>query len=138
MRHFRLRASVLTLIGIDMVSKYLFYNLKYLNETTLIRPTFNTGISRSLPVPFLLIIIISMVGIWGFIWLFVTKKIHRVVTALLIAGTMGNLIDRVLLWGVRDFINLNVFSFPIFNFADIILCFGVWLRMLIVMLEKKK
>jgi signal peptidase II len=138
MRHFKLRGSVLVLIGIDMVSKYFFYNFKYLNDTILIRPVLNKGISRSLPVPFILILLISVLGIWAFIWLFITKKIHRLIAAALISGTTGNLIDRVILWGVRDFININILNFPIFNFADIMLCLGVWTRILVVILEKKK
>jgi lipoprotein signal peptidase len=44
----------------------------------------------------------------------------------------------VILWGVRDFININILNFPIFNFADIMLCLGVWIRILVVILEKKK
>ncbi len=138
MRHFKLRGSVLVLIGIDMVSKYFFYNFKYLNDTTLIRPVLNKGISRSLPVPFILILTISILGIWAFVWLFITKKIHWLIAAVLIAGTTGNFIDRVILWGVRDFININILNFPIFNFADIMLCLGVWIRILVVILEKKK
>lgn len=39
--------------------------------------------------------------------------------ALLLAGTTGNLIDRIRLGAVIDFINLGFF--PVFNFADIFL-----------------
>ena len=138
MKHFNLRISIIILVGIDMLSKYIFYNLKYLNDTLLIRPTFNTGISRSLPLPFILIILISIIGIWAFIRLFIKRKINRFTAALLIAGTAGNLIDRFVWWGVRDFININIFNFPIFNLADIMLCIGALLRIFVVMLEKKK
>ncbi|MEI6672437.1 MAG: hypothetical protein WCL02_03655 [bacterium] len=75
MKYFKYILRIGLAIGLDMVSKYFFYNLKYLSETTLIRPTFNTGISRSLPVPFIIIIVISIIGIYGFVWLFLTKKI---------------------------------------------------------------
>ncbi|MFA6256317.1 MAG: signal peptidase II [Candidatus Absconditabacterales bacterium] len=138
MKHLKLRISVIILVGIDILSKYFFYNLKYLNETSLILPVLNTGISRSLPVPFILMITISVVGIGAFIWLFATKKIGRGITALLIAGTAGNLIDRFIYGGVRDFINIGLFDFPIFNFADIMLSVGVGIRILSIMLEKKK
>jgi signal peptidase II len=56
----------------------------------------------------------------------------------LIAGTAGNLIDRFIYWGVRDFINIGLFNFPIFNFADIMLSIWVVIRIMRVMLEKKK
>jgi signal peptidase II len=56
----------------------------------------------------------------------------------LIGGTIWNLIDRIVYGGVRDFINIQIFNFPIFNFADIMLSIGVCIRILSVMLEKKK
>jgi len=138
MKHLKLRSWISILVIIDMLSKYFFYNMNYLNDTTLIRPVLNVGISRSLPVPFIIIILISVVGIAAFIRLFVTKKINRIITALLIGGTIWNLIDRILYGWVRDFINIQIFNFPIFNFADIMLSIGVWIRILSVMLEKKK
>ena len=138
MRHFKLRAWVIVLVGLDMLSKYVFYNFKYLNETTLIRPVLNKGISRSLPVPYLVIMGVSIIGIGAFVWLFAKRKINRLITALLIAGTAGNMIDRIIYGGVRDFINVELFNFPIFNLADTMLCIGVGIRILVVMLEKKK
>jgi len=71
-------------IAIDLITKQLFYNVRYLENTDIIRPTLNTGISRSLPVPFLLIVGISIVGIAGFSRLYSKKKLGRIVTALLI------------------------------------------------------
>jgi lipoprotein signal peptidase len=94
MRQIKLRIGISILVGLDMLSKYIFYNFKYLNETVLIRPVLNKGISRSLPVPLMIIIGVSIVGIAAFIWLFTKKQIGRGITALLIAGTAGNLIDR--------------------------------------------
>jgi len=79
-----------------------------------------------------------VIGIVAFIRLFAKKKISRIIGSLLIAGTLGNLIDRIIYGGVRDFINVNIFDFPIFNFADIMLSIGVAIRIIQVMLEKKK
>gem|GEM_PF-1289592 len=138
MRHLKLRIRVIIFTGLDLLSKYIFFNFKYLNETTLIRPALNKGISRSLPVPFFIVIGISVIGIVAFIRLFAKKKISRIIGSLLIAGTLGNLIDRIIYGGVRDFINVNIFDFPIFNFADIMLSIGVAIRIIQVMLEKKK
>jgi signal peptidase II len=45
------------------------------------------------------------------------------VFVLLLAGAIGNLIDRIFWWGVRDFIDFHFW--PIFNLADVYLSFGV-------------
>lgn len=125
-------------IAIDLITKYLFYNVRYLENTSMIRPTLNTGISRSLPVPFILIVGISIIGIAGFARLYSKNKLGRTVTALLIWGTIGNLVDRLIYGGVRDFINIGWFNFPIFNIADIMLSIWVWLWILQLILEKKE
>lgn len=125
-------------IAIDLITKYLFYNVRYLENTSMIRPTLNTGISRSLPVPFILIVGISIIGIVGFARLYSKNKLGRIVTALLIWGTIGNLVDRLIYGGVRDFINIGWFNFPIFNIADIMLSIWVWLWILQLILEKKE
>ena len=138
MRHFKLRTWVIILVMIDMLSKYLFYNLTYMNDISRVLPILNTGISRSLPVPFIIIIAISIIGVWAFIWLFIRKKINLRIAAILIAGTIGNLIDRFIYGGVRDFINIKIFNFPIFNFADIMLSIWVLIRITLIMLEKKE
>ena len=39
--------------------------------------------------------------------------------ALLLGGTVGNGIDRIINGFVIDFINLNIINFPVFNIADI-------------------
>ncbi len=138
MKQIKLRIGVGILVGIDMISKYIFYNLKYLNETALIRPVLNKGISRSLPVPMIIIIAISILGIGTFVWLYTSKELKRGISTILIAGTVGNLIDRFIYWGVRDFINIGLFNFPIFNLADIMLSIWIIIRIARVMLEKKK
>ena len=41
-------------------------------------------------------------------------------------GAIGNLIDRIFLGGVRDFLMFDFWpEFPIFNMADVFLCVGV-------------
>lgn len=44
--------------------------------------------------------------------------------SMLISGAIGNLIDRIFLGYVRDFINIEIFPF-VFNFADALITFGV-------------
>lgn len=42
--------------------------------------------------------------------------------ALIMAGALGNLVDRLLFRNVRDFIDLHVW--PVFNLADVLICAG--------------
>jgi lipoprotein signal peptidase len=50
---------------------------------------------------------------------------------LILAGTLGNLYDRLLFNGVRDFLHWNyLFDWPVFNFADCCLVGGAGLLLL--------
>lgn len=44
---------------------------------------------------------------------------------LICGGCFGNLVDRIFLGYVRDFINFQFMSFPVFNFADVALTIGM-------------
>lgn len=122
----------------DLASKHIFYNLGYFRESIYVKAVLNTGVSWSIPLPFIVIIAVSVIGIGAIILLYKKKHIGEWITGLLLAGTIGNLIDRVIYSGVRDFIDIRLFNFPIFNIADMLLTLGVGLRMLQVILEKKK
>jgi signal peptidase II len=65
-----------------------------------------------------------------FFYLYAGKKGYqwlRFALILVIGGTVGNFIDRLLINGVTDFIGFQFGSyfFPIFNLADSFLCVGV-------------
>ena len=63
---------------------------------------------------------------------------ERVSWTLILGGGVGNLIDRVLNGVVVDYINVQFMHFAIFNFADICVCVGVGLLMLVVLLDSFK
>lgn len=70
--------------------------------------------------------------------LFTGKMFGRVGNAgllLVLAGGIGNLIDRALNGVVVDYINLLFMRFAVFNFADICVCVGVGLLILDVLLD---
>jgi len=138
----RLLVGIAFVVWIDQVTKILFVDQEQLSSLDRVTPTINTGIARSIPIPFWLIIAISALFL---LWLFWYMKyeitqvkntwkvtsalmIFKIWMVLLIGWWIGNLIDRVALDGVRDFIDLNEFlPFPwaIFNVADIAISVGM-------------
>ncbi len=57
------------------------------------------------------------------------KKESELASAMLLAGTTGNLVDRLVLGYVRDFIDLKVW--PVFNLADILNTIGILMLILV-------
>ena len=91
-----------------------------------------------------LFFIISIMATIGIIYYFIESKPYQQITrfglVLLFCGMIGNLIDRIWLGYVRDFIDFIIFGydFPIFNVADMAICIGVALVILEACLEEYK
>lgn len=64
------------------------------------------------------------------------KYLQQAAMLLVLGGGIGNLIDRVLNGEVVDYINLLFMRFAVFNFADICVCVGVGLWVLVIFLEE--
>ncbi len=93
----------------------------------------NTGIAFSISVPYPLLIVFNLLFFGGIIYyLLKTLNLQRfsslLIIALLAAGAMGNLIDRIRLGYVIDFISVG--SFPVFNFADSFITVAIFLLLL--------
>ena len=113
----------LLLIWIDQLTKYLFYDLEIWSQIFFLEPLLNDWISRWMSMPMVAIVSVSIICIWLFIYLFHKKYLTTVEFALLFAGTIWNLIDRIYLWWVRDFLSFE--SFSVFNIVDSLLTCGV-------------
>lgn len=134
----------LFVFGLDMITKYLsvYYSVDKVIIPKLLKfkLTYNTGAAfsflgeHSWAIKFFAILtIIVLVGIIAYmVYNFVKKnKISKwlaISLALTFGGALGNLVDRLWLGKVRDFIfvfyNTNIFP-AIFNVADIALVVGV-------------
>lgn len=68
----------------------------------------------------------------------VTEKLEIFSLSLLLSGGVGNLIDRISLGYVIDYIDLRIINFAIFNFADICICVGAFLLCVAVYFSDKK
>ncbi|MBZ4669870.1 MAG: lipoprotein signal peptidase [Oscillospiraceae bacterium] len=87
-----------------------------------------------------LIIITSIFVIAGII-LIVTKKIKNPLAlasvSLVIAGGLGNLIDRISRGFVVDYIEIKLFKFAIFNFADCCVVIGAIMLLIYTLISDK-
>ena len=84
------------------------------------------------------LIIFTIIFLLLMIFYYIKEKsksyIFNISYGFILAGTFGNLIDRIFLGYVRDFINLEFMEFPVFNIADICLTVGVGLFMLYIII----
>ena len=77
----------------------------------------------------------------GLIYFLVKSKgIYGYLFALIIGGSLGNLLDRIYYYAVPDFIDLHLGSYHwfIFNVADIFITVGIIGLILVELLKKEK
>lgn len=130
---------VIALAGLDQLFKYIAtQNLPAIVPVTLIPGVIgfnyvhNYGAGFSIlsgKVDFLIFFTaIALMAIAVFI---VLKKFADAVEefsfVLILAGGIGNLIDRIVNGYVVDYLEFLFIEFPVFNFADILICTGVGL-----------
>lgn len=138
------------LLLLDQLSK--FYIARYFyNETNVkLLPFLNIYYSENYGVAFsflqstnYLIIIASSLLIIILMFLFLQKSsdlTSKIGYTMIICGAIGNLIDRIRLGYVIDFISFhisNFFNFAIFNFADSFITIGVILIIIHELFYKK-
>lgn len=141
-------------IILDQVTKYLAVLTLTTGFTNIIIPNllrfqlvYNDGASFGIlsgnQLFFAVVTIIALI-IFGILFAevsFKNKRVFTIAIILLIAGTLGNAIDRIFVeQGVIDFINIPIMPFfAVFNFADMYLNFGIVLFIIdILFLEGKR
>lgn len=136
-------------IGIDQWVKYWVVSNIALGETKEFIPnilslTFikNTGAAWSIlegKRGFFIIMTIVAVAAVTYL-LFRYRKDNKFLTfglSLILAGAIGNFIDRVRLHYVVDMFQTDFMNFPIFNVADVSLCIGVVLVFIYTVFDEK-
>lgn len=141
----------LFLVGADQLSKYLIeLNLNYNESIEIIKGFFslhyvrNEGAAWSMMEgKMIFFYLISIVALIAMVYFFKSSekkdKFTRLGLVMMMAGTIGNLYDRLVFKYVRDFLDFNIFGydFPVFNIADMALCIGVGFIILDVFLESR-
>lgn len=145
---------IIIILGVllDRITKFWSVNiLSNIGEIKIINNFFsfyyleNTGAAFGImknKIYFLSMITIFVLG--GVIYYLIYKKpksiLLRISLSLIIAGAIGNLVDRLLYRYVIDFIMFHykdVYYFPVFNVADILVCIGTFLLIIFLIKEDK-
>ena len=122
----------------DLFTKFLIQNYLFLNQSIKINQFFdivyvqNYGVSfglfsREIPHWVLVLIALLVVILILFLMIISNKNLEKNAYFLIIAGAIGNIIDRISNSYVVDFISLHyeMFYWPAFNFADIYITIGI-------------
>lgn len=140
---------ILAVVALDQITKYAIEARLSLGQSIeLIKGFFsltyarNTGAAWSILTGqmtfFYIVSTIALIVMTYFLWKTDKKEtLQRFALALLIAGTIGNFIDRLMFQYVRDFLDFIIigYDFPIFNVADISLNVAIGLLILEAFLE---
>ncbi len=138
---------------LDRLSKY--YVLKIFNSETIeyipiasflnLNLVLNSGIAFGLfsfndqfyyNIVTLIIVLITLIVLFMAIK---SNGIEKVSFSLIFGGSLGNIFDRLYYSSVIDFIDFHIKNFHwfIFNFADIFICLGVIILILLELFKKK-
>lgn len=137
-------------IIIDQLSKIIIVNNLTNNKSIEVIKSFfyltytnNKGAAFSILTGRRILLILVALIVIGVLIYYVIKnkiegKVNKIALSLVIGGSIGNLIDRILRGAVVDFIDIKIFgyNFPIFNLADTFIVIGVFL-LIIEMFRKE-
>ena len=84
----------------------------------------------------ILTIIVLVVALW-FLWKKMAQNWYFIGLTLIIAGALGNFIDRIRQGFVVDMFQTEFINFPIFNIADILLSVGFVLLFIAILTDKE-
>jgi len=137
---------ILLLLILDQSTKWFFNSEFALGESHAVIPNVfhltlvhNTGVAfgmlQGLGQVILILVAISII-IVGVLLTRVKSRYEKIALGLVLAGAVGNLIDRLSLGYVIDFLDFRVW--PVFNVADICVSAGVGLIILQIIRGKRE
>ena len=139
-------AAVAALVGIDQLIKLWAVQalqpvgaMPFIPHVVELRFVLNQGMAFSLlsgKQLFLIIATSAALLAVAYGLFFRSRRLQQAALVLVLGGGIGNLIDRVLNGEVVDYINLLFMRFAVFNFADICVCVGVALWVLVIFLDE--
>lgn len=148
---------LLVLLGLDQLTKYLIVSSMELYEAQRIIPGFfnlvyvtNKGAAFSMlasvesPLRHYFFVAVNSAAFLGLTvaaWkMNAQHRLYRVSFALIGAGAVGNLIDRLRFGAVIDFLDFYVgaYHWPAFNIADSSICIGVAILFVLNIIEIRK
>lgn len=125
-------AETLAKGDITIIENVLYF--KYAQNTGVAFSMFSDNRWVLVGITSLMIIIVLAVFLSGK----VSNKLELFSLSLILAGGVGNLIDRISLGYVIDFIDVRVINFAIFNIADMCICIGAFLMCVSAFLSDRK
>lgn len=138
-------AVILVGIGLDQLTKYLA-SAYIKSEITVIGKLLHFdyvenrgaawGMLSNHRWVFMLVSSIAIIAFAVYLFGFkVPNRLYGVSIALVISGGIGNMIDRIALGYVVDFLKFAFINFPVFNVADSFVCIGAGLLILAMVLD---
>lgn len=142
------------LVAIDQVTKYLaIMNLKGKEEIIIIDKWLYLTYVENSGAAFgifqnatILFTVLTIAIVFGIMWYLLKESNNvgiflKLPLVMILAGAIGNLIDRIHLGYVVDFIHSplgGLYNFPVFNFADIyVTCSAIFLIIYLLFTEEK-
>lgn len=133
----------LILLMLDQIAKFIIINknITIIPKVLYLTYTQNTGVAFNISFENTIIIIMLNIILIGITFRMIkeNQKNHKIVTLLtiILAGGISNLLDRITRGYIIDFIDINFFNFPIFNFADAYVVVGILLLAIIILRKSK-
>ena len=140
-------SAIAVLTAVDQIIKYcVLLNLKPVGSVGVVNGFLewnyveNTGaafgsFSGNTTLLSVITAVIILAGIAAIIFKKIKSKYLLVTATIVIAGGLGNLIDRIFRGYVVDFIKVLFIDFPVFNFADILVTCGSFMLIIYLIID---